>query len=385
MNMMKKVLALVCALAMVLCLLSGCAAKQTPADTSKDTPSDNAGETAPEAKADPEKKLSIGVVIWSTDDGLGADSKKALDAAASALGVDLIYRTGSFDAESQTTDFENLIAAGVDGILVVPLVDTATDELLKVCEDADIPMQIMYRNIIDQDTYDYCMASKNFSGYVVESEEGAAADMVDKLVSVGCKAIGLLNRESGNGVVDRRQNGVRAYLDQKGITYYETTLSSTATAADMGDSTAQLLAAHPDIDGLILSSGANGCIDGLITYLEGMDVKLTSFDTPVDLATSLDAGNLVMLTTGAQIDPVFAMLCLYNKMQGTPYTDKPVEINSNYIYLQSAEDVTTYDEYFGTFRTYSADEIVELSKMDYDAFLKEVADYSMESVVARNS
>lgn len=47
--------------------------------------------------------------------------------------------------------------------------------------------------------------------------------------------------------------------------------------------------------------------------------------------------------------------------------------------------MATYDQYFGTFQTYTADEIVGLTEMDYDTFLGEVANYSLQTVVDKNS
>lgn len=383
MKTLSKMIAIVLTMAMLLCVLTACGSGSTTQTTAaggtQEAAAGNPGSA--EAKTD----ITIGVVIWSTDDGLGADSKKALDAAADALGIKLIYRTGSYDAENQTTDYENLIAAGVDGIMCTTLVDSSTDELLQVCEDAGIPMQLMFRNIIDEEARNYCMSSDNFAGYVVEDEEGAGAAMVDKLLADGCKEIGLINREAGNGVIDRRQSGVISHLDELNVPYHVTTITNTATATDAADATSQLLAAYSGIDGLIMSSGSNGSIDGVITLLEGTNIKLTSFDTPTDLTGSFQTGNLVMVVSGAQIDPMYALINLYNKIQGKPFSDKPTEILSNYIFLEKAEDIATYDTYFSTFRTYTADEIVGLTNMDYDSFVKEVSNYSLQMVVDKNS
>lgn len=262
--------------------------------------------------------------------------------------------------------------------------DTSTDELLKVCEEAGIPMQLMFRNIIDEDARSYCMASNQFAGYVVEDEEGAGAAMVDKLLADGCTSIGLMFREAGNGVIDRRQAGIIARLDELGTTYHTTTVTNTATATDMTDAAAQLVGAYSDIDGMICTSGSNGSIDGLITYLEGTDIKLTSFDTPADLTGSFQNGNLVMLTSGAQIDPLYALISLYRNITGDPLSSSPTEIHSNYIYLENAEDISVYDKNFSTFKTYTDEEIIKLTKMDYDKFIAEVSNYSLSTVAAKN-
>ena len=39
-----------------------------------------------------------------------------------------------------------------------------------------------------------------------------------------------------------------------------------------------------------------------------------------------------------------------------------------------------YNEYFDTFKTYTAEEIVNLTTMDYESFLEEVKSYSLQSV-----
>lgn len=386
---LRKLAALGLSFIMICSLLAACGSTKAPEENSAQGNGDEnsgnmeeevSGESATKGESAGDDALTVGVVIWSTDDGLGADSKKALDAVAGELGINLIYRTGSYDAENQTTDIENLIAAGVDGIMCVVIVDTATDELLKVCEEADVDYQVFFRNIMDEEAYNYCMASDHFAGYICEDEAAAGVDMVDELITQGCTTFGLINREAGNGVIDRRQQGTMEYLQEKGLTYYVSTNTSTATATEMVDATDQLLAAYPDIDGLILSSGSNGAIDAIITDLEGTDIKLTSFDTPADIEGAFQAGNLCMLTTGAQIDPVYALINLYCKMSGNPKSETPTEYGSNYIYMKSAEDAQTYEKYFGEFNTYTAEEIKAMVDMDLDSFMNEMSNYSLEMV-----
>ncbi len=380
--MKKKWMKLVAlSLSLMMVLLTACGSGENSGSSAPENGETESSQTEEETGGEAaDGDLTVGVIIWSTDDGLGADSKTALDAVAADLGVNLIYRTGSYDAENQTTDIENLIAAGADGIMCCVIVDTSTDELLKVCEEADVDYQVFFRNIIDEEAYNYCMASDHFAGYICEDEGAAGVDMVDELIAQGCTTFGLINREAGNGVVDRRQQGTMEYLEEKGLTYYVSTNTSTATATEMVDATDQLLAAYPDIDGLILSSGSNGAIDAIITDLEGTDIKLTSFDTPADIEGAFNAGNLCMLTTGAQIDPVYALINLYCKMTGNPKSETPTEYGSNYIYMKSAEDAKTYEQYFGAFNTYTADEVKSMADMDLDSFLKEIENYSLEMV-----
>lgn len=90
-----------------------------------------------------------------------------------------------------------------------------------------------------------------------------------------------------------------------------------------------------------------------------------------------------MLTTGAQIDPVYALINLYCKMTGNPKSETPTEYGSNYIYMKSAEDAKTYEQYFGAFNTYTADEVKNMVDMDLDAYVKEIGNYSLEMVAGK--
>lgn len=368
----KKLLSYLSLLVISIGLLTACGNRQEGTSSADAAKSGESNQSAQE--------VSIGVLIWSTDDGLGADSKKALDSVAEDLGINLIYRTGSYDPEGQTTDIENLIAAGADGIMCCVMSDTSTDDLLKVCEDAEIPMQVFFRNIMDEEAYNYCMGSEWFAGYICEDEGGAGVAMVEELIARGCTTFGLMNGEAGNGVIDRRQAGVMNYLDEKGITYYVSVNGNSSTASEWVDTSDQLLAAHPDIDALMLSVGSNGIIDAMVTNLEGTEIRMTCYDTPVDIPGSFEAGNLVMLTTGTQIDPVYALINLYCKISGQPKSDTPTEYTSKYIYMKSAQDAAAYAECFSDFNTYTSEEVKALVEMDLDAFVKEMDNYSLEMV-----
>ena len=108
------------------------------------------------AFAEEAKPVKVGVVIWSVDDGgLGYSVKKELEHVGEVLNVDFIFKGGSVDAESQIKDVENLIAAGVDGILFCPMVDTTIDQFgqywnaLKICQEMAQPraMEMLFKNI----------------------------------------------------------------------------------------------------------------------------------------------------------------------------------------------------------------------------------------------
>ena len=69
-------------------------------------------------------KIKIGVSIWSSTDVLGSQCKRILDAAADALGVELVYVDQGHVSEKVTASVENLVASGCQGIIICNSSDT---------------------------------------------------------------------------------------------------------------------------------------------------------------------------------------------------------------------------------------------------------------------
>ena len=68
----------------------------------------SSGKDAGTAKKD----IKIGVSIWSSTDTLGKPSKDMIDAAAEALGVEVMYVDQGHISEQVTASVETLVAAG---------------------------------------------------------------------------------------------------------------------------------------------------------------------------------------------------------------------------------------------------------------------------------
>ena len=103
---MKKLISVVLVLSLVLSLLAGC---------TSGSPQTNEGDG----------KYKIGVILYANQDTLGGRIYSLLNDAAKALGCEITFALGDYDTTAQLTSAENLIAAGVDGIICLPLAETA--------------------------------------------------------------------------------------------------------------------------------------------------------------------------------------------------------------------------------------------------------------------
>lgn len=353
-----------------------------------------AEETASEDAAG--EALTVGVVIWSVDDGgLGYSVRKQLEHVGEILNVDFIFKGGSVDAESQIRDVENLIASGVDGILLCPMVDTTIDQFTQMCDEAGVKLSLMFRSVIDEDVRNVALAAESFVGDICEAEEDAAADLVDALVEAGCENIALMYCEPGNTVTDRRQNGIDARIEELGLNVVTKYVMPAGTlSSGFTEGANSILTTYPECDGFLLSFGSDGGVDAVIQLvlsknLQGQ-VKVASFDSVQDTATAFENEILVSETCGSQVDALFSFMLLYNELTGTPLSDEPIELLSNYVYIENTEMAENYDKYWSSdeYMLYSEEEIKNMAgiynpDLTLESFTEIVESYSYEDVLTR--
>ena len=123
----------------------------------EDAAADNAVSEA--VSTDPVK---LGVIFYSKDDSLGQLVYSYLNYAAEVIdNLEIQWVFGSYDAASQVADAENLIAAGVDGIMCLTLDDLAMQQIANLCNENEVYFQVMFRMPSEEetkavlDTYEY--------------------------------------------------------------------------------------------------------------------------------------------------------------------------------------------------------------------------------------
>ena len=108
---MKKVLALVLALAMVIGLVGTVHA---------------------------EDKIKIGISIWSSTDTLGSEVKRLIDAAAETLGVETAWVDQAHISEQVTASAEQLAMADCDGIIICNSASAEMGSVIKTCDENEM-------------------------------------------------------------------------------------------------------------------------------------------------------------------------------------------------------------------------------------------------------
>lgn len=341
--------------------------------------------------------IKIGVSIWSSTDVLGSDSKRMLDAAAEALGVDIQYVDQGHVSERVTASVEQLVAAGCQGIIICNSSDTEMVSAIKTCNDNEVYLTQFYRIISESanpDIYEMAKASKYYVGAVHEDEPANGKALVNILLNKGCRNIGLIGWEQGDATWLGRWEGYRAGVEEWNAAHPDDQAKLSepqyaGTSSEGGSKAAEaLMAADPTLDALIPAGGGGDPLLGAVAAVERAgkvkDIAVVSTDFLPDLGERLANGSMAGQSGGHYCDPLYAFFLTYNavKSQGD-YSGQFIDLTFPYLYVSSPEDYGDYDKYFEQALPYNAEEIVALSKMSVDELKAAANKLSIEDAAAR--
>lgn len=352
------------------------------------------------ASAIENKDIKIGVSIWSSTDVLGSCCKKVLDAAASALGVQVQYIDQAHVSEKVTSSVEQLAAAGCQGIIICNSSDTEMTSAIKTANDNEVYLTQFFR-IISKDASPaiYKMAEKSpyYIGAVHENEPENGEKLVGILLDKGCRNIGLIGWEQGDATWLGRWTGYKAGVEKwnKAHPNDKAVLSDpqyAGTTSEGGSKAAEaLMAANPKLDALIPAGGGGDPLQGAIAAVERAGktgkIQIVSTDFLPDLGERLKNGSMAGQSGGHYCDPLFAFMMTYNAIKGNykDFEGKFEDVNFPYLYVSSPADYAEYEKYFVEKLPYTAEEFVEMSKLDMEGLKAAAAKLSIQDAAARSA
>jgi len=158
MRKILKVIALVLTAMMMLAVLAGCG--QNPAAEQKEGTKSAAGETADQAgkeetkkdSAQPaEKKLRLGLSLATLQEERWVRDKEKIEAECEKLGIDLKVQVANLDAAKQDAQCENLIAQGIDVLIIAPHDAKAAAAIVEKAHKAGVKVISYDRLVMDSD------------------------------------------------------------------------------------------------------------------------------------------------------------------------------------------------------------------------------------------
>ena len=257
-----------------------------------DTPTPAA--VASTSTALPEAKPVIGLVMKTLTNPFFVEMERGARRAEQELGVELIVRTGAQETsvEQQIAIVRDMIAQGVDAIVIAPADSTELIPVLKQAQDAGIVIV----NIDNQLNPDVA-AEQGLVGVPfisVDNEKGAysSAKYIADQVSAPTQALILEGIRSAQNAEDRKNGAQRAFAENPNI---EVVAMETANwKIDEGyDVSKKLMEMHPDVK---LIFAANDMMAfGAIRYLQEQqreDVLVAAYDALEEAKTALAEGTL---------------------------------------------------------------------------------------------
>ncbi len=348
-----------------------------------------------------EKKIKIGISIWSSTDTLGSECKRIIDAAAKALDVETQWVDQAHISEQVTASAETLCMADCDGIIICNSASAEMGSVIKTCEENEVYVAQFFRVINQEanpDEYAQACASKYYVGAVHESEFDNGKTLVTILGEKGCRKIGLEGWEPGDATFLGRWEGYKAGVEAWNAAHADDQITLLdpqygRTTTDTGRATAEaILDANPDIDALIVAGGGGDTLLGAIAGIEARGltgkIAVVSTDFLPDLDVKLQTGAMAAESGGHYADPFFAFLLVYNAIKGNYETSTEgfYDMVFPYMFVASPEDYADYAQYFtGAELPYYEDEIASLAGLSYDDLAAACAALSVPDVVARHA
>lgn len=370
---MKKILAMVLALTMMLALF-----------------------TAVQA----EDKIKIGISIWSSTDTLGSEVYRMIEAAAKALDVETQWVDQAHISEQVTASAETLCLADCDGMIICNSASAEMGSVIKTCTENEVYVAQFFRVILEEsnpEEYAQACASPYYVGCVHESEPDNGKQLVTILCEKGCRLIALEGWEPGDATFLGRWEGYKAGIEAWNTAHPDDQAvlldpQYGRTTTDTGRATAEaIINANPNIDALIVAGGGGDTLLGAIAGVEGLGltgkIAVVSTDFLPDLDEKLASGAIAAESGGHYADPLFAFMLVYNTIRENypTSTDSFHEIIFPYMFVASPEDYAAYGQYFtGTELPYYENELKEMAEYTLEELTAACAALSVEDVVSRH-
>ncbi len=248
------------------------------------------------AAAQDGKKYTIALIPGLTTDAFYITMRKGAQAAADALGVDLVFQGApDFNPVTQVPVLDAVIARKPDAILIAPTDTTQLIEPLRKANDAGIPV-ITVDTFIGTGKYQTGAGDADFPLAYIASDNVLGGRMAARALA---KAIGeegkvfVSNVKPGISTTDQREEGFK--LEMKEAFPKIEVLETQFNDNDANKAASQLqgvLARNSDLKGVF---GANlfsalGSANGVQQGGKTGEIKVVAFDAPTSIVDNINTG-----------------------------------------------------------------------------------------------
>ena len=335
---MKKLLAGLLVVLMLLALMAGCAT-QKDADTDADTGADSqtTDEDTADADADADadtdtedepadETYKIGFSFPTKNNEFWTKSLDFVNYVADELGVEVNAQDCNNSQEEQLSDVENMIADGIQGLVLAPQDASVCASISQMCKDKDIPLMVADRwpgdDLVAGEDGDYL-------AFIGPNDVTAGEAIAQALIDGGSTQIVALGGYSGTSVAEGRKEGLMNAMDANPdvkLLKYE----AVGESIDEADSVFRnLLQTYPDLDGVWCYNDSLALASVNVLKEKGIidQVKVGGMDLLGPAVESIKAGELYFSTGGHWMQTGFALLMVYDALHDIYPTETLVKLD----------------------------------------------------------
>src|SRR3954453_18317141 len=269
-----------------------------------------------------DKKYTIALIPGLTTDGFYITMRKGAQAAADALGVNLVFQGApDFNPVTQVPVLDAVIAKKPDAILIAPTDKVQLVEPLRKANDAGIPV-ITVDTFIGSGVYQTGAGDADFPLAYIASDNVLGGEIAARALAtaVGDKGkVYVSNVKPGISTTDQREEGFKKEMaNHPGITVLETQFNDN----DANKAASQLQAVFARNSDLAGVFGANlfsalGAANGGKQAGQSGPVKVVAFDAPTSIVDNLKTGlvDLAIAQHPAEIG-YFGVMAAYAHLTG---------------------------------------------------------------------
>jgi len=334
------------------------------------------------------KPYLFGVSLWSDSGPLAKNIISNLRFVSGVLGAEVEVVVDGFKPENQIANIENLIARGCDAVMIPNCNDAVVPKLVKLCDDAQVPLGICFRKLNDPKVKEYAESSKYFAGNCHEDEVGVGYSLGKVMAEKGSKNAVIINYNKGDTTAEARAEGYR-----KAFKEFDINLLGEQWEILTAEKSANAVENFPELDAIAIGGGGGEPLVGAIRAVKNHgkigDIRITASDFGPDVKESLERQEIASMSGGHWTDAFFTFMLLYNYVDGTPLSNKSETITMEPLYLSSVEDAEDYQKWCLDSPPYNEEEIKNMTvrynkDFSIDDLRRIAASYSLEDVIARH-
>lgn len=226
------------------------------------------------------------------------------------------YFSSDFAAEKMESGQQNMINAGVDGLMAYAAYPTLTPTLVRMAEEARVPF-IFHDMVILPELIDSVRANPYFGGFLGSNAYANGYQLGELAAQMGFKNALATGGHVGDPCHDARINGFRDAFEKGGGTLLGEQRNT--SPAEMVQKSTDILNAFPQADVFYAATGVY--ISGAMTAAEALgrfdDLFFMTDDVNTDLCGFIRDG-IMAGVGGAVVATTLSAALLQNKLDGHP-------------------------------------------------------------------